>query len=248
MLLKQPRYFPTTPSSQSSDWSVMEIIDHHLQSSDEPIASASPPPNDDQRQTEYGPVWWSDRADSTVDETTNLSDTTHQPSGLTPPPASHQLHPPRDLRPPPGLYSLPNTTLTSTKSPPLPDHLAAVKNLIPDKLTPAQIAIYGKYTQDALRTQLKSLQRHAIPSSSHQYATTRLTLNSDDDTLALAATTPLPRPSIEEDLFLLDEKTAMEEEEDEQGLFHKEPLVVPGGVALTEEGVGEGRADIVAIE
>jgi hypothetical protein len=65
-----------------------------------------------------------------------------------------------------------------------------------------------------------------------------------DGTLAMAITTPLPQQGPKEKLFLEEEKTAMEEAEEEEGVFYDLPLEVSDGVAVTEEGVEEGRADV----
>ena len=54
----------------------------------------------------------------------------------------------------------------------------------------------------------------------------------------------LPHPSTGEQHFFAEEVTAMEETENEGGFFGKEPLDVPGGVALTEEAVESATADI----
>ncbi len=70
-------------------------------------------------------------------------------------------------------------------------------------------------------------------------------LLSEQELFDRACGTPLPPPTPEEIRFSAEIKTAVEERQEEQGIFGQEPLAVPDGVAVTEEGVGLGAADIV---
>lgn len=60
-----------------------------------------------------------------------------------------------------------------------------------------------------------------------------------------ACYTPLPDPDNEERLSLTQPRTVMEETEKEEGIFGSEPLEVIEGIALTEEAVESGTADIM---
>jgi len=62
---------------------------------------------------------------------------------------------------------------------------------------------------------------------------------------ATACYTPLPDPDNEERLSLTQPRTTMEETEKEEGIFGSEPLEVTEGIALTEEAVESGTADIM---
>jgi hypothetical protein len=81
-------------------------------------------------------------------------------------------------------------------------------------------------------------------SSTYTYIDTEAGEEYGDGTLTMAITTPLSQQVTEEELFLQEEKTAMEEVEEDEGVFYDVPLEVPDGVAVTEEGVEEGRADV----
>lgn len=70
---------------------------------------------------------------------------------------------------------------------------------------------------------------------------------SNDEVFEVACQTALPLPSLEECHLLAQEMTAMEEAESEGGFFSEAPLEVPGGVALTEEGVESATADIALL-
>lgn len=72
-----------------------------------------------------------------------------------------------------------------------------------------------------------------------------LTLPFNEEVYDTACATPLPKSDNKEDLFFLDGKTAMEEFEEDEGVFTAAPLDVPHGVAVTEEAVGFGVADVV---
>jgi hypothetical protein len=61
----------------------------------------------------------------------------------------------------------------------------------------------------------------------------------------VARATPLPPPTVEEEMFYSEYRTAMEEFEKEEGVFCGQPLDVAGGVAVTEEAVGFGTADVI---
>lgn len=80
--------------------------------------------------------------------------------------------------------------------------------------------------------------------SSYSYSGTDVEDEDGDGALDRAIMTPLPKQGTEEELFLQEEKTAMEEAEEEEGVFYDVPLEVSDGVAVTEEGVEEGRADV----
>lgn len=62
-----------------------------------------------------------------------------------------------------------------------------------------------------------------------------------------ACNTPLPTADADEDLFFSEGRTAMETIEEEACRFSAAPLDVPDGVALTEEAVETGTADIAMI-
>lgn len=72
-----------------------------------------------------------------------------------------------------------------------------------------------------------------------------LTLPFNEEVYDTACATPLPERDKKEDLFFLDGKTAMEEFEEDEGVFTAAPLDVLYGVAVTEEAVGFGMADVV---
>lgn len=60
-----------------------------------------------------------------------------------------------------------------------------------------------------------------------------------------ACSVPLPPPTSEEQASLLESGSQMMEEEMKEGRFHKEPLQVDHGVAISEESVGLGVPDII---
>ncbi|EOO00623.1 hypothetical protein UCRPA7_3866 [Phaeoacremonium minimum UCRPA7] len=72
-----------------------------------------------------------------------------------------------------------------------------------------------------------------------------LTLPFNEEVYDTACAIPLPESDNKEDLFFLEGKTAMEEFEEDEGVFTAAPLAVPHGVAVTEEAVGFGVADVV---
>ena len=72
-----------------------------------------------------------------------------------------------------------------------------------------------------------------------------LTLPFNEEVYDTACAIPLPASDNKEDLFFLEGKTAMEEFEEDEGVFTAAPLAVPHGVAVTEEAVGFGVADVV---
>ncbi|KAK6851498.1 hypothetical protein PG995_011623 [Apiospora arundinis] len=70
--------------------------------------------------------------------------------------------------------------------------------------------------------------------------------NSADEPL-LGSSTPRCRPSTpDRDAFLYEMPSPMMEAELVEGCFHEEPLEVVDGIAVTEEGVGLGVADVMA--
>lgn len=63
--------------------------------------------------------------------------------------------------------------------------------------------------------------------------------------LLAAHSTPLPPPTLGEEASLNAHASPMMKEELEEGLFHKSPLEVDHGVAVSEENVGLGLPDII---
>ncbi|KAK3990160.1 hypothetical protein QBC44DRAFT_72320 [Cladorrhinum sp. PSN332] len=61
-----------------------------------------------------------------------------------------------------------------------------------------------------------------------------------------ACFTPLPDPDTDETALLAEPRTVVEEKEEQESIFGSEPLEVIEGIALTEEGVESGTADIMA--
>ncbi|KAK1769055.1 hypothetical protein QBC33DRAFT_339582 [Phialemonium atrogriseum] len=256
----------TPPSSPSSTWSVMDIVDEHLGKVDNP--------SDD-----YQSSWWhpdsgvaAEQSSSNHTTTTGTENTSGRGKtragaskadnsvNMSPEPRNEDLF----VRPPwtppltptrgagsglagseKAIRSASYEDASDGRSPSSLKTNLPVRQKVSSSVIPFSGEGKGSSAGPVAHTDRNHpVAEHYVPYQPEEECDVGLFHPFNQGVFDAACREALPHPSTGEQHFFAEEVTAMEEAENEGGFFGKEPLDVPGGVALTEEAVESATADI----